>query len=348
MTWMQTGRSYFLTVPDLYRRLKLTGRLKVGIERVRFEFAEAHPDLSDHPERVAYLHQELRSLEQACLIRLPSQQNKKAWLKETNPKLPAWIILEKAVKLETRIDPSQVPWLSELSICAELKHPVLIEAAVAINDFLIERRKNLIPVPMRERSLQIFGDEKRLDALVRNGTLFGGKVPISVIGAIEVEQPLVYRSTGVGGRPLLVIENHHTYWSFCEWNAHAGIYSAIVYGNGNAFSTTGRAIDEVLNAVGSNSVEYFGDLDVPGLMIPVRFNQSERRSQLCSIEPAVNFYTWLLSHGIRRPSDSSRPRIPQAALDWLPPSLRDSIHELFSSNQWIPQESLGTEALASM
>ena len=332
---------------DFYMRLKELGgrKLRLNIDCIKFAFAEAYPDRSNHPERVRYLHAELCELLAEGLVRLPSEQNKRAWLQETSPKLPAWIVLRKEEQDATQIDPAKVPWLSEMSFCLELKNPILINAAVAINRFLIENRRNLIPVPMRERSLQIFNDEKRLDALVKDGGLFGGRLQLSSIGAFEVEQPLVHEKSGVNGKPVLVIENHHTYWSFCHWNSVAGQYSAIVYGCGNAFARSGRAIDEVLKEVRASEIEYFGDLDLPGLEIPVRFNEARVSAQSGTALPASRLYAWLITHGIRRRCDSDTVRSRAEVLQWLPEALQLPASELFGRGQWIPQESLGTEAL---
>lgn len=331
---------------EILLHLKNLGSRKLSIQRVKFAFAELFPDLENHPDRVNFLYAALANLESQNLIKFPSNQNKKAWLSESNPRLPAWILLTDDTDKEMPgLDPSTIPWLAELGFCAELTNKVHIEIAYAINQYLIERRKVLLPAPLRERSLQIFGDEKRLDSLVSNGALFGGRLPLSVIAAFEVEQPLVFEKGPRVDKPLLVIENHHTYWSFCQWNKQQCVYSAVVYGSGNAFARSGKAIDDIVAAVKGSSIEYFGDLDPAGLEIPYRFNVIRRRANLTEIQPAVSFYSFLLKHGIRRKnSDDQREALP-AALEWLPPSARHLVIDLFKSGLWIPQESLGTEAL---
>jgi len=44
-------------------------------------------------------------------------------------------------------------------------------------------------------SLNIFGDEKRLNALCTAGTLFGGRLPLSAIGAFQAPLPLPRRAS---------------------------------------------------------------------------------------------------------------------------------------------------------
>ncbi len=44
-------------------------------------------------------------------------------------------------------------------------------------------------VPMRERSLDIFGNEKFLDLRVKGSSLFSGRLSLAVIGAERVDMP---------------------------------------------------------------------------------------------------------------------------------------------------------------
>jgi hypothetical protein len=329
-----------------YSQLLEVRRRKVTIERIRKIYADVHTDRWSHPDRIAYLHADLQSLFQSELIVFPSRKNPRAWLTETTPNLPAWISLRIPPSEIVRLNPASIPWLPELAFCAELIHPSLIETAFKINEFLIARRHNLIPVPLRERSLQIFGNEKKLDSLARDGALFSGRLPLSVIGAFEVEHPLSYRASGVAGKPVLVIENHHTFWSFCEWNQRVGQYSAIVYGSGNFFAKGGRAIDEVLADTGSTSIKYFGDLDPMGLEIPARFNRTRAKLHCIPAKPELRLYQWLLSNGTRRNfSDLEYEVRDQSPVGWLGASIEEAVNELFHSKYWIPQESLGTEVL---
>jgi hypothetical protein len=332
---------------DFFRRLTLLGPKKLTMARVKFVFADTYPELADRPDRIEALHTQLCSLESAGLVRFPSPKNRRAWLGESSPKLPRWIVLNTKIGAVERIDASQVSWLPELGFCADLKVASLIELAVTVNNFLINNRRTLLPVPVRERSLQIFGDEKRLDSLVQNGGLFGGKLPLSAIGAFEVEPPLAHELSGVNSKPVLVIENHHTFWSFCRWNARDRQYSAIIYGGGNAFVRAGKPADELMKRLNTDQMEYFGDLDLAGIEIPWRFNQMAQQQGLAiTAAPAIGLYEWLLAHGVRRDAVPIDKPASLSLLDWLSAALANGVRELFLSGKWIPQESLGTESLA--
>lgn len=100
-----------------------------------------------------------------------------------------------------------------------------------------------------------------------------------------------------------------------------------------------------MKSVNGSSIEYFGDLDGPGLEIPARFNSTLKEALLDRVQPSFELYEWLLRNGIRRPSVINRTTVSRKVLDWLPPSLHNSVDELFAAGMIIPQESLGTEAL---
>lgn len=333
---------------QFYLKLKALNRVRLSIEQVRIAFSEVFPEFTYNPDRISYLYKELGSLRDCGFIEFPSLKNRKAWILESNPRLPAWIVLKVMEGKRETIIAADIPWLSEMRFCVDLKNQQTLADAVIINEFLIRNRRQLIAVPSRERSLQIFGDEKRLDNLIDSGGLFGGKLPLSSLGAFQVEQPLAHQKSGVSGRPILVVENHHTYWSLCEWNSKTVFYSAVVFGAGNAFSATGRAIDALHAEVMGTQIEYIGDLDVLGFEIPLRFNKIRMRDGLLAVKPAVFFYQWLLSNGIRRDTGKGPHYVKPEVTIWLPAGLHPTLSELFFEGKWIPQESLGREQLRNI
>ncbi len=66
------------------------------------------------------------------------------------------------------------------------------------------------PLSLRERSHEIFNDEKRLDGLI-GGALFGpGRLDLEQLAAYREPSPLAYRHLG-DGDTMLVIENSDTF-----------------------------------------------------------------------------------------------------------------------------------------
>lgn len=122
----------------------------------------------------------------------------------------------------------------------------------AINAFLISARdRKPTQAPTRERSLQIFGDEKRLDDLRKGKTgLFEGRISLEDLLCYPVAPPLPCEMPPQRpyGRPVLVLENYHSYDSFCRWNRQAALYAAIACGAGNAFRQGADNLDDLIAA----------------------------------------------------------------------------------------------------
>lgn len=323
-------------------RLRAGRRKRVPLEDVRRAFFDAHPETLNSPGRLALLLERLRGLEEVGAIALPASGS---WEKFGNPPLPNWIQVTRESPPATLVDYAAVPWVPELGFWPELK-PLSLEAALAINDFLLRRRTTLKMVPIKERSLEIFGDEKRLDALRASGgnSLFGGRLPLSALGAFVVPSPLPYRMADAAGKPVLVVENHNSFWSFGEWNQQAKRYAAVVYGSGTALYGSGKALEQVLHEVGGVGALYLGDLDPAGVRIPLEFNRT-RAVGGTSVTPALELYRWLLANGRRRSLEERPERPGYLAHEWLGAELGTDLAALWDAGWWIPQESLGFEQL---
>lgn len=327
---------------DFHSRLQQSSRKRIPLDDVRRMFFEARPELVASPTRGAQLLEALRVLEDARLIQLPAAGS---WERLGNPPLPNWIQLTRDSSTDEREDYSAIPWVPELGFWPELK-PTALESAKAINDFLLRRRGTFRPVPIKERSLEIFGDEKRLDAMRTGDTLFTGRMPLSTIGAFQVPLPLPYRLADAPGKPVLILENHNSFWSFGEWNHEARRYSAVVYGAGEAFRSSGRALDQVLREVEGIGAEYLGDLDPTGIRIPLDFNRSIGPGDT-PVAPALEFYGWLLAHGMRRTKtlEPEHGSTASVAREWLGLELGENLVKLWAGGHWVPQEALGFEVL---
>ncbi|MCP5285415.1 MAG: hypothetical protein H6933_10990 [Burkholderiaceae bacterium] len=318
----------------------MSPRKRVELAQVKQLYFELHPETRNHPERSAILLQVLEELAAAGVLALPARGS---WEKVGQPALPLWIALVREREEVQREDFSKVPWVPELGFWPELKPPQLV-AAKAINEFLLHRRGTFPLVPIKERSLEIFGDEKRLDAMRSGNSLFSGRLSLDTLGAFVVPLPLPYRIATAPGKPVLVVENHNSYWSFGEWNQQAQRYSAVVYGAGEAFRSTGAALGQVLREVNGVGALYLGDLDPKGIGIPMDFNRAAAAHEP-KVAPALEWYEWLLANGRAR----ERPECQGAAIDvagaWVGAELGSSIAALWQTGRWIPQEALGLEQL---
>ena len=323
-----------MIAPQFVERLTTLPRKRIALAQLRQMYFEFHPEVQNHPERSTRLLQALQSLADDGFLTLPGPGS---WERVGQPVLPKWVTLVRQSILTPTRDFARVPWVPELGFWPELK-PSQLEAASVINEYLLRNRNSLFPVPIKERSLEIFGDEKRLDVMRLSNTLFSGRLSLEALGAFVVPPPLPYRSAAARGNPVLVVENHNSYWSFGEWNQVARRYSAVVYGAGEAFRSSGAALGEVLREVGGTGAVYLGDLDPKGASIPLDFNSSTRDD--IKVAPAVEWYEWLLLNGRRRGRPACRDLTPLAT-QWLGLELGTALSELWGEGLWIPQEALG-------
>lgn len=325
---------------DFLDRLQASPRKRIPLDELKRHYYSLYPDVQNSPERGSRLLAALRGLETAGHIALPAAAS---WERVGSPPLPGFVQLVREKSSAPREDYSQVPWVPELGFW-HLLNPMQLVAAKCINDFLLHRRGTLRPVPIKERSLQIFGDEKRLDTMRTGDTLFQGRFALVTLGAFQVPQPLPYRQADAPGRPVLVVENHNSFWSFGEWNHNAKRYSAVVYGCGEAFRLTGAALGQVLREVQGASAQYLGDLDVKGVRIPAEFNAAVR-DESSRVLPALELYAWLLKNGTRRVKIECKAGTLAQAEAWLGAELASRVFEMWQEGRWIPQEALGFEQL---
>lgn len=217
-----------------------------------------------------------------------------------------------------------------------------------LNDFFRFRKNETALVPIKERSLQIFGDEKRLDALLASTLFREGRLDLArdlrceVIGA-----PLAWKRGPLAAarQPVIVIENAATWHSYARWNSERSLFSAVVYGGGNSFVDGVRYFADLCEELGgARPVLYFGDLDPAGLLIPHRANAAARAAGLPAIEPHLWSYRRLLELGASRDQTLAGEAPADARCDWLG-ELAEPARELFARKQRLAQELVGWEFL---
>jgi hypothetical protein len=327
---------------EFLERLRSETNMRVPLEQLQRHFYEVFPEVQASPDRGARLLEALRNLEASGHVALPA---KGSWETLGAPPLPKWVAVSPALaNIPERRDFSTVAWAPELDFWTDLTTSQLT-ALEHINDFLLRRRGSLRLVPIKERSLEIFGDEKRLDALCGSkDSIFAGRLPLATLGCFRAAQPLPYRQADTPGRPVLVLENHNSFWSFGEWNHDAKRYAAVVYGSGEGFIKTGAALGQVLREVEAVGALYLGDLDPKGVCIPTDFNAKCAPNEQ-KLEPALDLYRWLLRNGRKRDKDECVKADGALARTWLGDSLGGELESLWRSGCWIPQEALGYEQL---
>jgi hypothetical protein len=255
-------------------------------------------------------------------------------------------------KPEPAFDPRSVAWASQLSFLAAARITVAPDDLLKLNRFLLSQPNSRSVVPIKERSLEIFGDEKRLDALLSTSLFRHGRLDIGKDLWCEiVGEPLAWKRGPMeaAAQPLIVIENAATWHSYCRWNGERKLFSAVVYGCGNRFVDGIRYLDDIFAELGDQrGVFYFGDLDPQGLRIPQLASASAEHLGLPRIEAHLASYSWLLQLGSGKATlwDGGEPARREDC-DWLG-EVADEAWAILSAGNWLAQERVGWEFLASM
>ena len=316
-------------------------RRRLRLEELRALWRTADPIAASAENAHARFRQTLDYLQAAGVITLPT--SRAAWDHSVMPPVPCSVAVA-VVPHRGRTSSPITAWVPELSFAASERHPATLEALHAINSWLKRSRGRTLPtVPVSERSLEIFGDEKRLDLLREGEVLFGGRLSLSDLACERVPPFLVWHPGRSGATTVLVVENAAAFASFRRFNELAGLWRAVVYGAGNAFRRNHAGLADIFATTGAEQAVYFGDLDPKGVEILAAVMR-ERRGDLL---PHRGLYTALVNGRMVRRESGVRPIADRSAADLRAclPELADGVLALWREGIVLPQEGYGIQCL---
>ncbi len=325
-------------------------RVRLKLEAVQAEFLKTFPHLQGSADRRERLRASLDELAATGSVRLPANE-REGWERVPIPALPKWIHFPRSpAQLEEKFNHRSFPWMPELAFVAglrALRHP---DEVHRIHEFLKNGGRQRPIVPVKERSYEIFGDEKRLDSLINSQLFTDGRLTLEILRCRQVPASLpCVPASSAAKEPWLILENESTFHSFCRLNRLVSQHSGIVLGSGIAVL---RASDFLAGLLQSTSNEqtkrffYFGDLDQDGIQIPIQLNQRLRDQYGIQVRPAEQYYQWLLdAHGIEVPVSVTERR--STTIEWFPSSMRERIWVGLRQTRPIVQEAIGWEFLAN-
>ena len=334
----------------LLERLRALRRRRVQRIELWRAFDATHPHLFGNPSAQATLRAMLDDLASAGAITTP--KGTAAWRDAQDPPIPQWIALVQIDPKPERAPPTTRAW-----------HPKLEPLAHTLR--LSETERRLLEgaqeafarwgddepiITVRERSLQLLGDDKALERLA-SGRLFApGRLTLDDLRCRVVALPFVVRDFGPSARPdrdgVLILENKDTWQSACD--ARAATPSAVrwvAFGSGVAIvSTIGFACTF---SPRPHRIDYFGDLDADGLRIVVAL--AARAAQLGLPRPQCvdSLYRAVIA---RADDDCEGTYVDKDAsavlVSVLPESLQADVSDLLARRGRLPQEWLTAADLA--
>ncbi|MDO8544487.1 MAG: DUF2220 family protein [Opitutaceae bacterium] len=315
------------------------GRSQVDSEAVFNALVERMPHLRSDPDRWELFVELLIAAESEDLIVLPSRDGS-GWLQTVTPARPKWIRLPTRKEPKDGFDHRSFPWNPSLSFLGgeRILPKGVRDAALSIQRFLAEGGASRSPAPIKERSFDIFGDEKRLEGLQHSTILFGtGRVGLELLRCFVVSPTPVAERFALG-TGILILENEATFDSFCRLCRHKSVFGLVVYGRGHEIQKCAAYLRREADKAGAAEISYFGDVDRRGLEIP---RQLALNAEIgARVRPLVIAYEAIL----RQTPVSTQP-IP-ACCDWLPPELASRAATIVLENRRLPQEAFGWDEIA--
>jgi len=340
------GQSEFLPLSEsasyLVAALSESTERRVTKPMILAAFGQACPATAGTTQSRPVLSALLDELADHRLIELPRSSD--GW-DRAQPRLPAWLRLPAPAKPDTKsmAATASIVWRGELAWAATAAlTSSQVEVLKTINRWLRDTDGDDIRravIPMRERSLEIFRDEKRLDALMTTTLFAPGRLTLATLFATRIPPPLAYERIG-DGTTILVIENSDTFETITTLLARQrGNVGYTAFGGGHAFEASVARI-AVLPQV--SDIAYYGDIDNDGLIIPQRANVVAAAAGLPPVRPAHGLYQLLLQRNLR--NEASAPLDPLDAerrVSWLPTDTRGPASQALVAGSRLAQEATG-------
>jgi hypothetical protein len=260
------------------------------------------------------------------------------------PALPKFLILPRDSAVpeprKTVVWHPSLAWAPQASFT-----PSQMYAIEQVNQWLHDSRDHLV-VPSRERSLEVFSDEKALDRLIGTALFCPGRLSLELLRCRRVAPRLHCESAGDGDL-LLVVENSDTFDSLLTVLRGRGDHKVglVGWGAGTGFEASVLSIAHVDKAI--TEIGYFGDLDENGLRIPANAAALAVSAGLPSVRPASGLYEVMFRQGTPLPGQRKLSAAAAADLaSWLGLDHHDPAGRLLVAGERLAQEVVGLSYLS--
>lgn len=278
------------------------------------------------------------------LVELPVSK----WDSAALPRLPLYVT-RVAVAGEAPAVQEAVVWHAELGWAAQLEaggqlNPADRRVLAQVNAWL--RRRGETIVPQRERSLDIFGDEKLLDSVVFTHLFGPGRLTHPLLRCRPCWPPVHQEILGDG--PWLVVENWTTFHTLAAYARGCGWDGRLIWGAGNQAGTRLESLAADKQAPGSGGLWYFGDIDTAGFSIARTAAQRAASLGLGPVRPATALYELCLAKGsVRQGKKAADEPLSQWIVEWLGEGLGRRTLTVLAARGKVVQETAGVELLTA-
>lgn len=314
--------------------------------------SSTYHELPSGPERRRWLLTVLEAAAQRGLVRLPVRHGKR-WDRSNAIALPRVVkLVSTAATCPGSKQWRQFPWHTRLQWVLQLRSlaPEQVSFLQHVHEGLVEGWFHQ-PECFKYRSLQLTGDEKRLNTLLK-GLLFGPeRLTLSMLGCESEALPLATEFLSPHPR-MLVFENAAPFMlaRTIAASSRPPQIGRLAYGAGKQIL---KAVDYFSMIVPPISeILYVGDIDAEGLRIAVSV---QRRSQAVAVRPAIAFHRAMLASAAALgaltgwPAKEESPRrLGESVLQFLAADMRRDCGALIAAGHRIPEEVLSHTAMTEL
>lgn len=201
------------------------------------------------------------------------------------------------------------------------------------------------PAPLKTRSLQVTGDEKRFGSLLSpTGLLRASRVPVEVWNLLPAPVPLPWHRVDQNVTTGLIVENAAPYRLLQAILRPGGPVGVLAAGNGS------QVCDGVLGLAECGPITmwwYLGDLDAEGIAIAQLTAAAAAKAGGAAIAPLPGGYAAMIEAAARLLAPGGWPDLKSTGrhahaslLPWVPPGVRDAVEGLLAAGCRIPEEVL--------
>lgn len=324
------------------RRLRAANRRRVDLTVVWDAYRTVYGvDVSGVDARDE-LRKVLEHLRNAEALTFPSDRGR-GWDRNSSVVLPLWVMLAESDRPVNQRGWQTFPWHPALTWVVELGSLTADQEA-----FLRRLQEELVNGGLRERapfkyrSLQLTGNEKRLDSLLNTQLFRPDRLSLELLNCEGLGLPLTYERVGSEPR-MIIFENAGSFLVARRVLAEASHapYGLIGYGGGTQVL---RCVDYLREIDGLVGVDYVGDLDAKGIDIGLGFADRVADTSAVPVTPATSVHIAMLDAARELGRPGGWPTVSghrTAALRrWMSDQCASDVEQIISSGCRIPEEVL--------
>ena len=342
-------------IAEFGRILSASPRRRIDQKTLWAAFASAFPGRPQGIEERRWLTGALEQLSNQGIVRLPAKSGKR-WDKSLGAPLPMSVDLPAVSAPSPPRSWRSFPWHTSLSWVTELRHLPSDQ-----EKFLLKIHEGLVnewfreQAPLKYRSLQLTGSEKRLAMLLRTPLFGDGRLSLNLLGSYSELLPLAWASVGDTPRAI-VFENAGPFFVARSVLSKMGKapYGVVAYGGGKGLLASLPHIATIERSI--EAIHYVGDLDKHGLEIANAARKIADANRLPPLSAAPLVHQRMLEAAARlgMPNGWPASRAPGESgklgesIAFLPEDVRIAVTSIIGAGRRIPEEVLGPAELTSL